>query len=113
MWGGGTLLDSLPNLLPLASSSSSSSSSIATTSIINQRGLLEVGVVVVILCDPSLSVAECRQVYIKTGLHPLSFLWLLDSVSHYCLLPSHSYQLQIFDTDTNNIHIETQNSLAL
>jgi hypothetical protein len=62
-----------------------------------------------IICDPLLAVDKAKEIYFKTGRHPIEFNWLLDSVSCYQLLVKDKYKLALLP---DHPFFETQNSLA-
>jgi hypothetical protein len=89
--GGATILQSLP---PLPTS---------------MQQYMSAGDSVLVLCDPSsFSEAQAVEVQMACSLVPISYPWILDSISKYKLLPVESYKIL-----SNEMHnLETQQSLA-
>ena len=61
----------------------------------------------VIVDGKSISQEDANELYYKTGRHPIDYLWLLDSVSHFTLCNIEDYRVAVIETV-----FETQNSLA-
>jgi hypothetical protein len=73
-WGGGTVLSKLPTAAELINNATSSRSS-------NSPKKTMVNTVIVV--DNGTLPAQVQELKTTTGLHPVRFVWLLDSVSAY------------------------------
>jgi Zinc finger, C3HC4 type (RING finger) len=63
-----------------------------------------------VLCSPSTTVEDARAIILQSGVIPVSFVWVMDCVSMYELLPIREYRLDI----VKNLHSvdNTQASLT-
>eukprot|EP01125_Pyxidicula_operculata_P023279 TRINITY_DN9992_c0_g1_i1.p1 TRINITY_DN9992_c0_g1~~TRINITY_DN9992_c0_g1_i1.p1 ORF type:complete len:126 (+),score=19.10 TRINITY_DN9992_c0_g1_i1:186-563(+) len=62
-----------------------------------------------VITYPDCCPEKSKQLFLETSYHPISYLWLFDSLSMYELQPERTYQINLCDP---NLYIETQNSIS-